>query len=277
MTNEKKIYLCEQIANRLWSATMGLSAEAGRAGNFGKGYAVVAHETRIIAERLFDAITAAKFDGGTDALFAAVEAYALELGYLSVNGELEILRVVETDNVMSNNKAIMVCMDEVLKVAYALNEIVGKEIWKRPTKFAEIPNPIRSGPSRGVYVCFNIGGIAVIEHNLNVAEVFYGAKMDDKGENMIIRGDNLPIVDMYKRFGLSRPAHIGGHNPNIAISVGDKTVAVPIDGLDRNVIMYSPIGQNISAAGHPFAEYARECWDSGDGGQLVFIDWEKMI
>ncbi|MCL2856093.1 MAG: chemotaxis protein CheW [Defluviitaleaceae bacterium] len=276
MINEKRIYLCEQQANRLWSAVMGLGQEAARAGDFGKGYAVVAHEARFVAEKLLDCIAKARFDGADEELFAAIEGFALELGYLAVNGELEILRIVNTDNTMSNNKAMMVVVNELQEIAFALADIAGKEIWQKHSVMAEVANPIKSIRARAEAVRFTLSGIAVAEDCRNVQEVLYSPKMDTSGKNLTLRGQQLPIINLYKQFNLTPPAD--NQNAVAIIKYSGKTFAVPMDRLDINPIFFSLIGQNTTPdANNPFANHTRECWDAVGGGQLIFIDWGKML
>jgi len=276
MINEKKLYLCEQHTQRLYAIAVGMAQEAARAGNFGRGYAVVAHEALRAADNLQTSVVGAKFEGEIEQLLKQASAYAMELFYLSINAELEAIRICETDNTMSNNKAITVFIAELQKLAMALNELGEKRPWNQPSVLVEAANPIKSSAMRHNFFKFAVGGVVLVESALNVMEVLHRRSDDLAGDTIKIRGLEIPIINLHKCFGI---APIGDVFAVIIVqSEKDKYVAIPADDLDVSTIFRSNIGLAVRpAAGHPLKDYARECWDAVGGGQMVFLDWVKLL
>ena len=281
MTIEKKLYICEQYANKLSVISMGLMQEAARAGNFGRGYAVVAREVSVMSERLASHTAAVKFDGAD--LFDGIINLALQMSCLATNCMIEIIRTCETDNTMSNNKAITVFADQLLKVAHGLNELEGGKLWQRPYTLPEAAAPITSSSKSASFIKLSAGGVEFAENVLNVREVFYLGKESLKSGEVEIRGMKLPLVDLFAKFNLAplddgenRP--IAVINPDYSGRTTDKCFAIAVDAPDINAIFYSKIGRAVELdGGSKFSGYARECWDAVGGGQMVFMDWDMVL
>lgn len=285
MINEKKVWLCEQYAQKAWALSLNLAQEAARAGHYGRGYAVIADETRIIANSLFNYAVKTRFDGGGEDEFRGIVDLALELGFLSVNAMLEILHVEAMDDKI-NSKSVAVCAEEVRNLSLALNELGDKKLWQKPFVLPEIVSPLKSTKKTDFFFRFSIGNNALVENTLNVQEVYYSPKTNTAGETFSLRGYKIPIINCYKKFGLSFPSLDTERQTVIIINPDDEkhhdymdgTYAVLADDLDINTIFRSRIGYAVPPKkSGVFAEYSRECWDVIGNEQLLFIDWQKLI
>jgi len=287
--NEKKIWLCEQYAQKAWALSLALRQEAANAGEYGKGYAVVASETRLLADKLFEYASEAKFGVDSEDKFKGIIEFAFMTGLLSVNAMIEILHV-EAVNEKINNKGIAVCVEDVRNLALALNELGGKRLWQKPFVLPEIISPIKSSRKIDFFFRFYIGGVPLVENALNVIEVCYLRKVDTTGEKILLRGCEIPIIDCRRRLNLScasldpdmqtvmiiNPDYEKYQHP--IAGQWDVPYAVPIDDLDVNTIFHSRIAYPVPPkTDGAFADFARECWDVSGGDQLVFVDWQKLI
>ena len=288
MTNEKKLWLCEQYAQKAWALSLALAQEAARAGLYGKGYAIVASETRTLANKLFEYAAEARFGVDNEDTFKGVIDFAFQTGLLSVNAMLEILHVEAADEIGISNKGIAVCAEEVRNLALALNDLADRpvSVWQKPFVLPEIISPIKSSGKIDFFFRFSIGGVPLVENALNVIEVCCPLKADTTGEIFSLRGVEMPIVDCYRRFNLSRASLDPDRQTVIIIhpdcegSYGHKDgdCAVMVDDLDVNTIFQSRIAYSVPPkTGGVFAEFARECWDVAGGDQLIFVDWQKLI
>lgn len=284
MINEKKIWLCEQYAHKAWTLSLNLAQHAARVGHMGRGYAVVAEETRRLADKLFEYSAAAKFDTGCEDLFKGVADYAFMTGLLSVNAMLEILHVEAADDKI-NNKDIAVCIEDVRRLALALNELADNKVWQKPFVLPEITAPLKSTGKTDFFFQFTIGGIPLVENALNVKEFDYLRKADTTGETLSLRGYTMPVINCYQRFNLPCANHDAEGQTVMIINADydeyhgffDGSCAVPIDDLDVNTLFQSRIGYAVPLKkNHALADYSRECWDVVGGDQLMFVDWKKL-
>jgi len=286
MTNEKKIWLCEQYAQKAWTLSLALRQEAAKAGLYGKGYAVVASEMRTLANKLFEYAAEARFGVDNEGILKGIIDFAFEMGLLNVNAILEILRVKAADEIGINHKGIAVCADDVRDLALALNDLADKRVWQKPFVLPEIISPIKSSRESDFFFRFSIGDVPLVENVFNVIEVCCPRKADTTGEILFLRELEIPIVNCFKRFNLScaslDPARqtVMIINPDGGGSWGswDGKYAVMIDDLDVNAIFRSRIAYSVPPkSGSVFAEFTRECWDVVGGDQLMFMDWQKLI
>ena len=285
MTSEKKIWLCEQYAQKAWTLSLGFAQEAGRSGHFGRGYAVVAEEARTLANRLFDYTAKAKFENAGADDFKGVADFALMTGFLAVNTMIEMLRVNPVISDMSINKSIAVLAEDLRRLAYEISALADTRVWEKPFVLPEITAPLKSTGSTDFFFRFSIGGIPLVENAANIMEVLYGIrKADAQGDTLSPRGKKMPNLNLYKRFNLPYEGldmqTVMVIRPEGTSYLGDidGICAVPIDDLDISTIFQSKIG--YAAPPKPdnvFAPFARECWDVTGGDQLMFIDWQRLI
>jgi hypothetical protein len=117
MENEKKVWLIEQYAQKAWTVSLTLSQEAARAGAHGKGYAVVAHEARILADKLYEYVENIRFGGGDEAMFKGIKDFAVMFKLLSVNALIEILHKVDVSMEFNIPKSMAVFAEELRRIA----------------------------------------------------------------------------------------------------------------------------------------------------------------
>lgn len=280
MENEKKIWFIEQYAHKTWTISLSLMQEAARAGDYGRGYAVVAHESQILAEKLFEYAEKVRF-GGDEGMFKGIVDFAIQMKFLSVNAMLETLRMVPLSMEYNIPKTMSVYVYELSKIALALNGLADRRIWQNPVAIPEIATPSGSQKYENFFF-YSIGGHPMIEYDDNIQEVCYVRKSDTEGADLALRGNKVPLINCYRRFGLEYTSYDPDMQTIMVICPDsnnrpDERYAVPIDDLGINVIFHSRAGCAVPAKiEHVFADYARECWDAAGGGQFVFADWKKL-
>ncbi len=280
MENKKKVWKIEQLAHKTWTLSLVLAQEAARAGQHGKGYAVVAQEARVLADKLAEYTEKVLFDGGDDDMFRGIVDFAVMMKFLSVNAALEIMHVAEHHMDFNIPKSMSVYAEELRRVAVSLNELTDKNAWQKPFTMPELISPSGSETVDSFFY-FSICGYPLIENFKNIYEVCYPRKSDIEGDVLFLRGYKIPIINCYSRLGLQNNS-ADTDRQTVMLVCSDRVnhagsrYAIPIDDLDINAIFYSRTGLAVPAKeGHAFAEYARECWDVV-GGQLVFADWGKL-
>ena len=279
MNNEKKIWLCEQYAQKAWTLSLVLSQEAARAGEHGKGYAVVASEARTLADKLFEYAASVRFDrNGSD--FKGIADFAVMLKFLATNAAFENMRVAENHMEFNIPKSMSVFAEEMRRLAIAINELAEKSAWNKPFTMPEMAKP--SGSSTvGRFFKYSICGHALIENVNLISDVCYPRRADLEGKTFSLRGHKIPVINFYQRFNLSYSGDNADHQTVMIIcpdgNPHSENYAVPIDDLDIAAIFISRSGTAVQPQkSHMFAEYARECWDAVGGDQLIFIDWQKF-
>jgi hypothetical protein len=289
MTNEKKIWLCEQYAQKAWTLSLALAQEAARANQFGKGYAIVAEETRQMANKLFEYSAKVKFDGGDENMLKSIGDLAFQMGLLSVNTVVEVLRINPVISDMTINKSMAVLAEDLRRLSVEVHALADAKVEQKPYIWPEILSPLKSSRKIDFFFRFSIGGIQLVENPLHIQEVCYPRRVDTDGDIFSLRGMKMPVINCYKRFGLPRESYDADRqtvmliNPNHEnesdpLGVIDGVYAVPIDDLDEYVVFSSRIGYAVPPqANSVFSDFARECWDAVGGGQLIFVDWKKMI
>ena len=289
MTSEKKIWLCEQYAQKAWTLSLALAQEAARANQYGKGYAIVAEEARHIANKLFDYVAQVRFDGDDCEMFIGIIDAALQMRFLSTNAMLEILRINPVISDMTINKSMAVLAEDLRRLSVEVFALADARTEKKPYIWPEVLNPLKSTQKTDFFFRFSIGGIQLVENPIHIQEVCYSRKIDTDGETFSLRNRKMPVINFYKRFNLScesydaerqtvmiiNPAH---ENEQNYLGVIDSVYAVPIDDLDEYAVFSSHIGYSVpTKADNAFAEITRECWDMIGGDQFMFIDWQKLI
>jgi hypothetical protein len=280
MINEKKIWLCEQYAQKAWGTSQRFAQEAANAGIFGKGYAVVAEETRTLADKLFDYAAKARFEGN-DSEFKGVVDFSVMMGYLATNASIEILNVERTGGRI---EAMLVLAEDIRNISLGLRSLnekmadVTSPSYVSPFVMPEITSQIKSSRKTDWFFRFSVNGVTLVENTANIWEICFNVRKKDVGGGTLsLRGHKIPIIDCGQILTELQTVMMVCPDGNRYMGSNEK-YAVPIDELDINTIFLSRIGCNAPPkAEHPFAEYARECWDVLGGDQLIFLDWQKLI
>ena len=282
MTNEKKLWLCEQYAQKAWALSLSLAQEAARANQLGKGYAVIAREARGLCDKLLAYVAEAKFGNGGEKLLKEILDFTLTTGFLSVNATLEMLRVNPMLSDMSINKSMAVLVEELrmlsIEIGSELGALPGARVWQKSYILPEVISPLKSSGKTDFFFRFSIGGFPFAENTANVQEVRYHT-LNVEGDTLNLRGLEMPVINCYRHFNLPRtePGKFGDSMMIIQHDGTDKVYAVLIDCLDINAIFSSRIGCNVPyKADNVFSKYTRECWDVAGDDQLAFVDWEKL-
>jgi hypothetical protein len=163
------------------------------------------------------------------------------------------------------------------RLSSALEELSGRNIWQKPFVIPEINSPSLSTLRWDVYFRFSIGDAPLIECVLNLKEVCM--KNVDRNDKIFnLRGVEMPVINCFGHLKF-KTQNTGRQTVMCVKSPKSKNgFAVFIDSLDINCIANLQIGKAVPPkAGHPFEKHARECWDTVDGEQLVFVDWESFV
>lgn len=286
MTNEKKIWLCEQYAQKAWALSLSLAQEAARAGNYGKGYAIVASEARKLADNLFEYSAKARFNGNNNGDFSGVANFAFMTGFLSINAMIEMLHVCEADD-RNNNKSFAVCVEDLRRLALELNDLGGNKLWQRPFVIQEITTPVKTTRKTDFFFKYSIGRNSLVENALNIKEIYYGVKSEITEKTFNLRGYEIPVIDCGRILNLQYTS-VNADRQTVMIvntnysqhceysNYGD-IHALLIDDLDVNTIFPSKIGYSVPPdKNHVFADYSRECWDAVGNDQFIFLDLQKL-
>jgi len=284
MKSEKKIWLIEQFAHKTWTVSLSLAQEAARAGQHGKGYAVIAQEARMLADKLFEYTAEVKFEGADDAMLKGIVDFVIELKILSVNAAIENQRVADISMDFNIPKSMAILTEELRKIASGLNELIGKSVWQKPFTMPELASPSGS-EVRDCFFIYSISSYPLIENIKNVIEVCYLRKVDINENILFLRGHKIPIINCFRHFSLPCKSFNVDRQTVVMISPEEKNYdsgegiyVVPIDDLDINAIFYSRNGNAVRPKkGHAFFDFARECWDVLGGSQVIFADWKKLI
>ncbi|MCL2016121.1 MAG: methyl-accepting chemotaxis protein [Defluviitaleaceae bacterium] len=292
MKNEKKLWLIEQYAQQAWTVSLTLAQEAARAGEFGKGYAMLAHEARTLANRLYDYTAKIKFETSelaNNSDFKGIIDFARMTKFLSVNASLELIRMSMVSMDFNIPKSMAVFANELRQLAINLEQL-NEKISQKPFIIPEVATP-SSTREPNEFFLYTIGGQPLLENVGNILEIHYCKKADLTGETLSLRGKNLPIIDFYKQLNLAadesemqtimiiKPTGIKFEIGSQGVNLGDLSdiCAVPIDELDVNAIVYSVAGRDVPVGeNHAFHGFSRECWDFIGGEQVVFVDWAKI-
>jgi len=276
--NENKIWLIEQYAQKAWTVSLALSQEAARAGRHGKGYAVVAHEARILTDKLYEYVEKIRFGSNDETTFKGIIDFAMMFKYLSVNAAIEILHMVDVSMDFNIPKSMSVFAEELRRLAIKLNELTNENSRKKPLAMPE-PASLSEAAGTDSFFLYSICGHPLIENPKKILEIHmvFRRPINEGAMTINLRGEAIPILNCHQLLGLPQEDSDMQTFIIIAPEGKEKIYAVPIDDLDVNAIFYSRVGRAVSPKeNHAFANYARKCWDVIGGGQVVFVDWQGL-
>lgn len=260
------LWKLDRIGERLWILARLSATQAAALANDGKGLAVVAEETRRVANKVNEVVERATFDDA-DIDKDQIEPLAFQLNLLALNSAFESFRLGHL------GKQAAVCADDIRNLAYEIVCLFDKESADKAKQFIH-PWPKHPITTTGKceYLHLDIGGMHILESLDNVREVC--CNVDCKNGVINLRSMELPLVDCYEMIGSKKDAqtYVIVWTP---WAEQNKTYAVAANVRSLHL---SPAGRHIDPpADMPLAKYVRECWEGENGELFYFMDWPKMI
>ena len=262
----RTLWKLDRIGERLWTLARLSATQAAALANDGKGLAVVAEETRKMANKVNEVVERATFDG-TDIDKDQLVPLALILNLLALNSAIEAFRLGHL------GKQAAVCADDIRNLAYEIVCLFDKEAADKAKQFIHPwPKYPLTSVSKSEYLHLDVGGVHILENLDNVNEVC--GYMERKDNIINLRGMELPLVDCYKMIKKTQetPIYIILQTP---WAEQNKTYAVTAE---VKGIHLSAIGRHMEAPTDiPLVKYIRECWENENGEPFYFMDWPKMV
>lgn len=281
MTLDQKIWNCQILAERAWTLSINLAMEAGKRGQLGEGYAVIAEETRTLALKLFKIVENAKYGTLGEASFDEVLDIAKMTGLLALNTVVESTWVKNhTDAGNSTSEiTISICAEEIRMLTNGLTDLIEGER-KNTLCIPEITNPIKSSSEQVELLQFSIAGIPLFENLRYIQEVCSAHAGMIKNGNLMLRNLSIPVINCFDQFSLT-PVKSSGRTTHIIVNTDwdkpNQIYAVAVDDPDNSTLSRSRIGMNtVPKTDNVFGKYARECWDAFEDRQILFLDWNKL-
>ena len=267
----RTIWKLQQISERLWILAVTITQHAGALGIDGRGFAVIAEETRIITEKVQILIEKALFD---DEIICKenIFPYAKELNMIALNAALESFRLWE------KGKQAAVCADEMRKLSHEIMVLFEEKPTTFENEIKQMIAPWSKKPLLTVnqnneqFMLITIAGIPIVENLLFIQEVFYGLNEIDGYINL--RNRKLPVINGNNIIGktLENPIYIV-----LQTSWADEKTEYAIATEKIDFLFHSPIGTPISPPNDmPLSKFVRECWDNENGEPFYFVDWKKL-
>jgi len=262
----KTIWKMQTYGERLWTLARSIAHQAAVLSLDGKSLAVVAEETRTLAEKIYEATERALFEDESTPTSALRDA-AVMLNLLALNAAVEAYRLGE------RGKATAVCADDIRNLAYQVTLLLDGNADERHLSPALMPKDRMTSIERNqAFIVLNIAGITVVEPLLNVKEVCMYIEHSDT--HLKLRGMDIPLVNGFRVLGRTQgdPTYVILQTP---WAKQNKTYAV---AADVTGIIQVPIGTpGAVPADIPLAGYVREYWEGENDVPFLFMDWPKMI
>jgi chemotaxis signal transduction protein len=287
LTKERKL---EIYTERLHRLAFDLALQASQGDANWKGIAVVADETRNISLKLYRILEKESIASPPEPIADAL----LQLEYLSFNGWLEMMRIgVDFDhtNVIkpSGSRNLAVIFDELRNVTHDI-----RCLFDLANPHSDLPQPELKKESRVsnaklFLMQATIGGEPFVENAAYVEEVHTYIDGDSpfgiRDGFFQVRGIKIPVVDCYARLKLDR-THIKKTTVGSCMLIiktdwekEPNRYGVLVDALPQTFGFFSRFseGESTDSRSKIFANpYARACWDTVDGGQMIFLDWKLL-
>ena len=265
-------YKLQQISDRLWTCAANTALVAALLGRDGRGFAIVAEETRKMSDKMQLLIEQAIFEN-VEINMGKLKNAALEIMFLAYNAAIESHRLEE------KGKQAAVCAEEIRSLAYLLTTDITDEIPLDRHPENVIPwakTPLTTVISNNL--CFFLveaGGKFFVENLINVEEVCYGLK--EENGIVTIRGRKLPVVNLPKFLDTVSDKQKYAKYVILRTPWAEESAEYAVAVDDFVTLFYSPIGTPVPApADMPLYKYVRECWENENGDPFYFMDWIKM-
>jgi len=265
----RKQYKLQQISDRLWTCAANTALVAATLGRDGRGFAIVAEETRKLSDNMQSIIEKALFED-EEIKMEILKGAAEMIMLLAYNAAIESHRLEE------KGKQAAVCAEEIRSLAYILTTEISDDVPLDRQPENAIPwakTPLTTVISNNLcFFLFRAGDIYFVENLINIKELCCG--LMENNNKVIVRGNELPLINLLKHLGINSDnckyiilrAPWAEKNNEYAVAVDDFTC-----------LFYSPIGTPIPPpADMPLAKYVRECWENENGNPFYFMDWVRM-
>jgi hypothetical protein len=262
----------QQISERLWILAAILAQQAVVAGHEGRGFAVLAEETRIMTKRVNHVVERELFDGEAINKKMILEL-AFQLNLLALNSAIEACRME------AKGRQTAVIAEEIRLLAYDIMLLIDEKPEQgRGNAGQSWPKkPLTTVNRNYDFLTFSIGGIPIKENLLNIREVLscHAVDRDKNGFITLWNKTEYPVVNPAKKMGktIEQPIYVILRTTWAAQA---KTYAIAADGVEG--IISTPLGTPVAPpADMPLAGYVRECWENENGEPFYFMDWAGMV
>jgi len=268
----RKLYKLQQIGDRLWILAAMTAMQAAALGRDGRGFAIVAEETRKMTDKMQYLVEQAMFDD-EDVDMETMKEKAHEILLLALNAAIEANRLQE------KGKQAAVCAEEIRALSYMLANEISDDIpldripknsvpWAK-TPLSTIPQLIPSP----TFILLKTAETFIVENLLNVQEVCYGFTVN-KDNRLMLRGNELPVINVSEFLNRKTDKTI---YIILCAPWADESAKYAVAVESFECLFYSPIGTPIAPpADMPLSKYVRECWENENGEPFYFMDWIKM-
>lgn len=283
MFDEIKIWKLQIYAERAWRLSMDIAIESAKLPKRGGGLAVVADETRRIANKLYMKLEHIKDGTIIDDDFSSILE---QLNLLILNGLIELIKLNECVSKNWDGISVSIILDEIRLFVCDLMELF--EYKKIETiEVAELRSYSSITDMSLFLLQASIGGNVFVENIRYIQQVISFAKDDTtvfncKDNTINLRGMKIPVVDLYSQFQLTKPSAAGNDSTNYAIIINtdwdepNKLFAVLVDDIISSSIFKTKLGVSSPCRSTIFSsDFVRECWDTTTDRQMLFINWKS--
>ena len=262
----RRLYKLQQIGDRLWILAANTAMVAAALGREGRGFAIVAEETRNMSNTILHLVEQAIFED-EEIDMGRMKCAAQEIMFLALNA------AIESHRLDIKGKQAAVCAEEIRSLAYMLTTVISDDMPLDRLPETVIPwakTPLTTVLNDNIcFILLKTGDIYFVENLINLHEVCYGL-IESKDSTITLRGVELPVINTqtFLNKDSDKPIYFILSSPWAEES---KEYAVAVDSF--GCLFYSPIGTPVAPpAEMPLAKYVRECWENENGEPFYFMD-----
>jgi len=260
----KTLWKLQSAGDRLWLLANTSAQQSATSGL--KGLAIVADETRRMANFIYELVEKALFEE-EDVEHEKIGDIAFLLNMLALNS------AIESNRYGWQGKAAAVCAEDIRNLAQEVAKLLDINAGLPYDNVVLSPKKrILSVDKSQCLIQLDIGGVSVVELLDNVKEICWNAERVDN--HIKFRGQEITLIDTFEKLGKKqeKATHVLIQTP---WAKANKIYAVTANVVH---LFYSPIGTAEDAPRNtPFAEYVREYWESESDVPFLFIDWPEML
>lgn len=283
VNNDKKVWLLQVLSERSYHLAKDIAMEASRHGNSARGFAVIADELIMLSNRLLGTVEELRFGKGVDmkVLDDRIADSAKQTELITLNAAIE---AVNSGGPVNEGKAFLICVEELRKLAVEIQNTLyeGSQNGSQNMDIPVISEPSTVSGDNLFLLSFSIDGLRFAENIKFIQEVLYFPEVRgfiDNDGMIALRNVKMHVIDCYQGLGLKRPLKedlLRLVVLNLPWAV-NRHCAVIVDAINVNAIFASPLGRRADIKDMGIdVKFIRECWDTKTGGQLMFIDWDRL-